>query len=126
MIGVSPRAQPGLHHVFAWAQFESGRFCSRFPSAKALFAGLLLPGDSAASGCFCLITFFQLQGELAFGVMILSCCPGGITSNVMTRWARGDVALSISYTAIVSLLTALTLPLILSIALAPISLWQST
>ena len=91
-------------------------FAVAFRQPKALFAGLLCQVILLPLVAFCLITFFQLQGELAFGVMILSCCPGGITSNVMTRWARGDVALSISYTAIVSLLTALTLPLILSIA----------
>ena len=91
-------------------------FAVAFRQPKALFSGLLCQVILLPLVAFCLITFFQLQGELAFGVMILSCCPGGITSNVMTRWARGDVALSISYTAIVSLLTALTLPLILSIA----------
>ena len=91
-------------------------FAVAFRQPKALFAGLLCQVILLPLVAFCLITFFQLQGELAFGVMILSCCPGGITSNVMTRWARGDVALSISYTAIVSLLTALTLPLILGIA----------
>ena len=91
-------------------------FAVAFRQPKALFAGLICQVILLPLVAFCLITFFQLQGELAFGVMILSCCPGGITSNVMTRWARGDVALSISYTAIVSLLTALTLPLILSIA----------
>ena len=91
-------------------------FAVAFRQPKALFAGLLGQVILLPLVAFCLITFFQLQGELAFGVMILSCCPGGITSNVMTRWARGDVALSISYTAIVSLLTALTLPLILNIA----------
>ncbi len=80
---------------------------------KALLAGLLCQVIGLPFIAFLLIRLFQLQGDLAFGVMILSCCPGGITSNVMSRWARGDVALSISYTAIVSLLTAVTLPLIL-------------
>lgn len=78
-----------------------------------MLAGLLCQVIGLPLIAFLLIRLFQLQGDLAFGVMILSCCPGGITSNVMSRWARGDVALSISYTAIVSLLTAVTLPLIL-------------
>ena len=102
---------------------------------KALLAGLLCQIIGLPLIAFLLIRLFQLQGDLAFGVMILSCCPGGITSNVMSRWARGDVALSISYTAIVSLLTAITLPFILgasagqflqtadfAIAVAPLSL----
>lgn len=102
---------------------------------KALLAGLLCQIIGLPLIAFLLIRLFQLQGDLAFGVMILSCCPGGITSNVMSRWARGDVALSISYTAIVSLLTAITLPFILgasagqflqtsdfAVAVAPLSL----
>jgi BASS family bile acid:Na+ symporter len=47
-------------------------------------------------------------------VLVLACCPGGITSNVMTRLARGDVALSISFTALASLITTVTLPLIIT------------
>ena len=91
---------------------EDFAFALRQP--RALLAGLLCQVVILPFAAFLLIFLFRLQGELAFGVMILSCCPGGITSNVMTKWAKGDVALSISYTAIVSLLTALTLPLILN------------
>ncbi len=62
----------------------------------------------------CIILIFKLSNELAVGMMILSCCPGGVTSNIITKLAKGDTALSISYTAIVSILTVLTLPLIVS------------
>ena len=92
---------------------EPRDFAVALRQPKALLAGLLCQVIGLPLIAFLLIRLFQLQGDLAFGVMILSCCPGGITSNVMSRWARGDVALSISYTAIVSLLTAVTLPLIL-------------
>ena len=61
---------------------------------------------------FCVIIFFGLSNEIAVGMMILSCCPGGVTSNIITKLAKGDTALSISYTAIVSIVTVLTLPLI--------------
>ena len=61
---------------------------------------------------FCIILIFKLSNELAVGMMILSCCPGGVTSNIITKLAKGDTALSISYTAVVSILTVLTLPLI--------------
>ena len=66
-----------------------------------------------------LITFFiviisGLKGELAVGMMILSCCPGGVTSNIVTKLAKGDTALSISYTAIISIVTVFSLPLIAS------------
>ena len=61
---------------------------------------------------FSIATFSGLEGELAVGVMILACCPGGVTSNILTKLAKGDTALSISYTAVVSVATVLTLPLI--------------
>lgn len=61
---------------------------------------------------FAIATFSGLDGEMAVGVMILACCPGGVTSNILTKLAKGDTALSISYTAVVSVATVLTLPLI--------------
>ena len=74
---------------------------------------------------FGLLSLSGLDGDLALGIMILSCCPGGITSNVMTRLSRGDVALSISYTALASLVTAFTLPVVLSLT-APLLLPSQT
>ena len=50
--------------------------------------------------------------ELAIGVMIIAAAPGGITSNVMTKFAKGDVALSISLTAVISIISIITVPLI--------------
>tara|TARA_B100000029_G_scaffold514119_1_gene615754 strand:- start:819 stop:1673 length:855 start_codon:yes stop_codon:yes gene_type:complete len=67
---------------------------------------------------FCIILIFKLSNELAVGMMILSCCPGGVTSNIITKLAKGDTALSISYTAIVSIVTVLTLPLIVGFSVA--------
>lgn len=61
---------------------------------------------------FLIVIVFGLSHEIAVGMMILSCCPGGVTSNIITKLAKGDTALSISYTAIVSIVTVLTLPLI--------------
>ena len=40
-----------------------------------------------------------LTGEMAVGLMILACCPGGVTSNIITRISGGDTALSISYSS---------------------------
>lgn len=54
---------------------------------------------------------FKLPPELAVGLMIISFVPGGVTSNMFTNLAKGDVALSISLTAIVSVITPFTLPL---------------
>ena len=54
-----------------------------------------------------------ISPELAIGVMIIAAAPGGVTSNILTAFARGDVALSISLTAIISLLSVITVPFII-------------
>ena len=59
-----------------------------------------------------LINIIILPPEIALGVMIIASAPGGVTSNVLTKFAGGDVALSVSLTAIVSLLCIFTVPLI--------------
>ena len=90
---------------------------------KALIAGAIAQLLMLPLIAFVLLRIFSVQGDFALGVMILSCCPGGITSSLVTKLSRGDVALSISYTALASLVTAATLPLVLSIA-APIFIPQ--
>ena len=66
---------------------------------------------------FAIATLSGLEPELAVGVMILACCPGGVTSNILTKLAKGDTALSISYTAVVSVATVITLPLIVGFSM---------
>ena len=61
---------------------------------------------------FLLVSVWELQPELALGVMIIAAAPGGVTSNILTAFARGDVALSISLTAIISLISVVTIPLV--------------
>lgn len=61
---------------------------------------------------FILIKIWTISPELALGVMLISAAPGGVTSNILTSFAKGDVALSISLTAIISLLSAITIPLV--------------
>ena len=61
---------------------------------------------------FLLVSVWSMPPELALGVMIIAAAPGGVTSNILTAFARGDVALSISLTAVVSLLCVFTIPLI--------------
>ena len=63
---------------------------------------------------FVLIQLFGLTAELAVGVMILSFCPGGVTSNIICKLAKGDVALSVSLTAVVSLLSIVTVPILVA------------
>lgn len=57
---------------------------------------------------------FGLGPELAVGIMLLSFCPGGVTSNMFAKLARGDVALSVSLTAVISLLSILTVPALIA------------
>ena len=61
---------------------------------------------------FVLIKFLGTSPEIALGVMIIAAAPGGITSNIMTKFANGDVALSVSLTAIISIISIITVPLI--------------
>ena len=61
---------------------------------------------------FILIKVLNTPIELALGVMIIAAAPGGVTSNVLTKFANGDVALSISLTAIISLISIITVPFI--------------
>ena len=65
---------------------------------------------------YVLILIFGFTTELAVGFMILAACPGGVTSNVIAKMAKGDVALSVSLTAVISLASVITVPLILSFA----------
>ncbi len=84
---------------------------------KALFVGitnqmLLLPIIA-----FTILSIIKMSPEMAVGIMILACCPGGVTSNMLTKLAKGDTALSISYTALVSLVSVFTLPLIVGFSM---------
>ena len=62
---------------------------------------------------FILIKTLNTPTELAIGVMIIAAAPGGVTSNVLTKFANGDVALSISLTAIISLLSIFSVPFVI-------------
>ena len=62
---------------------------------------------------YILVFIFRLPVELALGVMIIAAAPGGVTTNVMTKFAKGDVALSISLTAVISLISIISVPFII-------------
>ncbi len=66
---------------------------------------------------FLLALAFRLPPELAVGLMILAACPGGPTSNLISHLARGDTALSVSLTAVSSLVTVVTIPLLVNLSL---------
>ena len=67
---------------------------------------------------FLIIILFDLSSSMAIGVMILSVCPGGPTSNLITQVARGNIGLSVTLTALASLITVFTIPIILSKAIS--------
>lgn len=86
----------------------------KFPKAfgTGLFNQLILLPLIA----FGIVTAFKISPELAVSVMILSFCPGGVTSNVLTRLANGNTPLSISLTAVTSLLSIITVPLLVAVS----------
>ena len=61
---------------------------------------------------YILVLILRLPVEIAVGLMIIAAAPGGVTSNVLTKFANGDVALSISLTAIISLISIISVPFI--------------
>ena len=61
---------------------------------------------------FLLIKLLNTPAELAIGVMLIAAAPGGVTSNILTKFAKGDVALSISLTAVISLISIVSVPFI--------------
>ena len=65
-----------------------------------------------------LVLIWPLSPAIAIGVMIIAAAPGGATSNILTSFAKGDVALSISLTAVISILSVITIPLVLSASLS--------
>ncbi len=62
---------------------------------------------------YLLIIILKTSPEIAIGVMIIAAAPGGVTSNILTKFANGDVALSISLTAVISLISIISVPLII-------------
>ena len=84
---------------------------------KDFFIGLICQIVLLPVVAFIIVKLWPLSPELAVGVMIIAAAPGGVTSNILTSFAKGDVALSISLTAIISLLSVVTVPLILIFAL---------
>jgi len=87
---------------------EDFRRVFRHPKAKLVGLGcqlLMLPAIA-----FALAVLFRLPGEVAVGLMVLASCPGGATSNVITHLSRGDTALSVTLTAVSSMVCVFTIP----------------
>ncbi len=80
---------------------------------KIFFVGIVSQILLLPVVAYTLITLINVPIEIALGVMIIASAPGGVTSNVMTKFANGDVALSISLTAICSLISIISVPIII-------------
>lgn len=94
---------------------EDFRNVVRFP--KAALLGLCNQLIVLPAIAFTLATLTNMPAEMAIGLMIIAACPGGATSNLITHIAKGEIALSITLTAISSTITVFTIPLIISFAL---------
>ena len=81
---------------------------------RALLVGVVCHFVLLPLVCYGMLTLLGITGVFAVGFMILAACPTGTTSNLLTYLARGDVALALSFTAMASVLTIFTLPLIVT------------
>ena len=89
-----------------------GDFTRVVKNPKDFFVGFISQVILLPFVALILISIISLPIEIALGVMIIAAAPGGVTSNILTKFADGDVALSVTLTAIISLLSILTVPLI--------------
>ncbi|HMP89475.1 MAG TPA: bile acid:sodium symporter family protein [Kiritimatiellia bacterium] len=85
------------------------------PKAKIL--GLLIQLVLLPVVAYALVLAFGLSSELAIGLMLIAACPGGPTSNMISHLAKGDTALSVTLTAVSSVVTVFTIPLIVGVAM---------
>ena len=110
--------QVGLPLTLAFVMFSLGLglrvrdFLRVITQPTAFTVGLINQIFLLPLVAFGLLTLFGVNGALAVGVMLLAASPGGSSSNVMTRLAGGNVALSVSLTAVISLLSMVTVPLV--------------
>ena len=79
---------------------------------KDFFVGFICQLILLPIVAFLLIKLLNIPAELAIGVMLIAAAPGGVTSNILTKFAKGDVALSISLTAVISLISIVSVPFI--------------
>ena len=93
-------------------------FVRLFAYPKAILVGLCNQLLFLPLIGFAIIVLFDLNPTMAIGVMILSLCPGGPTSNLISQVSRGNIGLSVTLTALASLITVFTIPILLSKAIA--------
>ena len=92
-------------------------FTRVFQNPKEFFIGLICQLVLLPIIAYLLIIILKTPIELALGVMLIAAAPGGVTSNVLTKFADGDVALSISLTAITSLISIVSVPYVVFLSI---------
>ena len=92
-------------------------FTRVFQNPKEFFVGLICQLIVLPIIGYLLIIILKTPIELALGVMLIAAAPGGVTSNVLTKFADGDVALSISLTAFTSLISIVSVPYIVFLSI---------
>ena len=92
-------------------------FTKVFLNPKEFFVGLICQLVVLPIVGYLLIIILKTPIELALGVMLIAAAPGGVTSNVLTKFADGDVALSISLTAFSSLISIVSVPYIVFLSI---------
>lgn len=83
---------------------------------KAFFVGLVNQVVFVPLVAFTIVSVMATPPAISFGIMLISFCPGGVTSNMLTYYAKGNVALSVALTGVVSLLSVVTLPILITLA----------
>ena len=83
---------------------------------KAFIVGLINQVIFVPLVALVVVLLMSPPAEIAFGIMLISFCPGGVTSNMLTYYAKGNVALSVALTGVVSLLSVVTLPILITLA----------
>ncbi|MDO6461784.1 bile acid:sodium symporter family protein [Granulosicoccaceae sp. 1_MG-2023] len=99
-------------------KLQAGAFVRILRAPRALFAGLTAQMLLVPLSALALVVLLEPGFAVAMGLIILSLSPGGITSNLFSYLARGDVALSVSLTLVASLITPFSLPLLTGWALS--------
>ena len=96
-------------------------FSRVFKEPKAISIGIVCQMALLPFIGYLILVIFGLKQELAIGLMILTFCPGGPTSNMISYLSRGDVALSISLTAVISVITPFSIPILTAFTMSLLS-----
>ena len=96
-------------------------FIQIIKNPKNFFIGLISQLFFLPIVAIAITMIWSLPTEITIGLILIAAAPGGVTSNILTSFAKGDVALSISLTAVMSLLSVISIPIVLGISLGLIS-----